>query len=253
MFAIKKITFSTCYEKLATICILATIRHWKQARLIVLQLEIFIRELNTTKNRHKTRPIVLKTRQSHKASPNIWNTYIYKITALNHEIFDNSMERTSFITNWYTIFFIFSSTKLPFKAQPKNNWKNKWKQSSYLKFSAVFGTTSEKSSIFIRPTSVLPMAMSKNTTGLEGCLSCCWICSQVVMIDNWIWTKHVNISGIDIRGTDHRLVSCPSALARDTTVSLRLHPSSLRACTQSQIHKFDGWNYSECFSNHFKR
>lgn len=59
----------------------------------------------------------------------------------------------------------------------------------YLKFSAVLGTTSAKSSNLILPTSVLPMEMSKKTTGLLEFLNCDWIWLQEDIIKQLNWTR----------------------------------------------------------------
>jgi len=50
-------------------------------------------------------------------------TYIDKVTTLDHKIFYNTMKCTAFIANWDAIFPIFTSTKLP--ARSKNAMKSK--------------------------------------------------------------------------------------------------------------------------------
>ena len=98
---------------------------------------------------------------------------------IDQDVTDLPMKAWILITSWDRVFFEFSSAKLSDEWEIKSAFhtRNDFMR-FYLKFSAVLGTTSAKSSNFIRPASVVPILTSKKTTGLLGCLSCDWIWLQ---------------------------------------------------------------------------
>jgi hypothetical protein len=123
MFSIKKFTIRTCDKKLATICIPFTIRlkekifffcrkislqshHTEKISLSMFKDKIFHYKYSLNQFHHSVlnNQIVGKKRTFKIEINNISNFY--------HKIFINSMKWYVFITTWYTIFFIFSYTKL---------------------------------------------------------------------------------------------------------------------------------------------
>lgn len=103
---------------------------------------------------------------------------------MNHEILDDSVKLASLVTDRKSSFSVLAGAELPatkkraVEAKVGGNTKRRRSleiicyrertKAGYLKFSAVLGAMSAKSSILIRPAGMVPMVMSKNTMGFLG-------------------------------------------------------------------------------------
>lgn len=94
MLAVQKVTFRTGYKELTPIRIPSAVGHCQQARRIVLERKVLIAECVSI-NASDAGAIAL-----------------HKITALNHEILDHSVETGALVANGNTIGPIFARTKL---------------------------------------------------------------------------------------------------------------------------------------------
>lgn len=94
VFTVQEVALGACDEELAAVGVASAVGHGEKTRSIVLQFEVFI----------------VKT----------WSIYACgsgaiasdKVSSLNHEILDDSVERSSFESNWNTIFSHLASAQL---------------------------------------------------------------------------------------------------------------------------------------------
>lgn len=96
MFAVQEVTFSARDKKLAAIGVLAAIRHRQQARGVMFQSEVLIRERSTAIDTQHPGTVTID-----------------EVAALYHEILDYSVENGTFEAQWYAILSVFPGAKLP--------------------------------------------------------------------------------------------------------------------------------------------
>lgn len=95
MLAIQKVALGACNEKLTAIGILAAIGHGQQTRRVMLQGEVLIRECSTAVDAQHPGTIAVD-----------------EVAALYHEIFDHSMEDSTFETQRNPILPVFTGAEL---------------------------------------------------------------------------------------------------------------------------------------------
>lgn len=81
----------------------------------MLQAEIFVGKRTTVDAVHTGAIALIEKSKQLRAFPRleaILHTYINKITALNHEILDHSMEKRAFVAQWHAVLAMFASTQL---------------------------------------------------------------------------------------------------------------------------------------------